>query len=478
MVRFGQFALDQRTWTLTRDDRPVDLSPRLVEILAHLISQNGAIVTKEELLERFWPDTFVAENTLARAIADIRKALDDDASKPMFVQTRARRGYRFVGTAIEEPGHQPGAVATPSADPLRQWVDGRLALESLDLSLLRDATRAFERTAADLPAFAPAHAGLANAYLLQFEATRPANVPDRGMLARAVAAAREATVRDPHLGEGWAVLGHALALDGRLEDARAAVLAAVRVEPGSWRHHFRLALASWGEERLRETDRVLSLAPECAAAHLLAAMVFIARGALERAGQVSTEGVALQRRQTESAILPAAGLDWVDGLVHAARGEYERASVSFTRERLGPSGRLYAREFIVNADIALGFVRVHIGDRRGGVEAFEHALAVVPGSARATLGLFACGAIPSERVDAAVAELAAGQKAVEAQLVRAAVAAHSADPATAVSRLSSLLGAAPPGPTGWNLRADPMFLPLRDAPGFDALLSIVAARAA
>ena len=70
MVRFGRFVLDRRTWTISKDGELVDLSPRLVEILAHLISRGGEIVTKDELLERFWPDTYVEENTLARAIAD------------------------------------------------------------------------------------------------------------------------------------------------------------------------------------------------------------------------------------------------------------------------------------------------------------------------------------------------------------------------------------------------------------------------
>ena len=74
---------------------------RLVEILAHLVDRNGAIVTKDELLDRFWPDVHVTENTLTRAIADIRKTIGDSADTPKYIQTLARRGYRFVGEVVE-----------------------------------------------------------------------------------------------------------------------------------------------------------------------------------------------------------------------------------------------------------------------------------------------------------------------------------------------------------------------------------------
>lgn len=478
MVRFGRFVLDRRTWTISKNGELVDLSPRLVEILAYLISRGGEIVTKEELLERFWPDTYVEENTLARAIADIRKALDDHASRPVYVQTLARRGYRFVGSAVDEPA--PSAVLLPGVvpDPLRQWVDGRLALESLDLSRLNDAARAFEIASAELPTYAPAHAGRANAYLLQFEATRTANVPDRVKLADAIAAAREAVACDPRLGEGWAALGHASLLDGRMEEARAALLRAAALEPANWRHHFRLSLASWGEERLRSADRTLALIPECAAAHLLAAMVFVARGAIDRAAESAVAGAALQERQQETAVLPAAGLHWMSGLVHCAKGDLDRAAACFAREASGHIDRLYGREFIVNAHVALGFLRAHTGETHGAAQAFQGALSIVPGHARAVLGLFRCGIAQPGQVDGALAELEAGAKVGEAALVRAAQTAFDGRAETAVRLLSAHVESAPPGPAAWNLRADPMWLSLRDRDGFAAVLSAVAARAA
>ena len=91
MIRFGSFQIEPRTWLLTRDSQPIDLSPRLVEILGHIVSRGGQIVTKDELLEKFWTDVNVTENTLTRAIADIRKAIGDDANAPKYLETASRR---------------------------------------------------------------------------------------------------------------------------------------------------------------------------------------------------------------------------------------------------------------------------------------------------------------------------------------------------------------------------------------------------
>ena len=82
----------------------MDLSPRLVEILTAIIEKNGEIVTKDELLDRFWPGVNISENTLTRAIADIRKALGEQASEPQYIQTLARRGFRFISDSrVERP---------------------------------------------------------------------------------------------------------------------------------------------------------------------------------------------------------------------------------------------------------------------------------------------------------------------------------------------------------------------------------------
>ena len=469
MVRFGSFVIDTRTWTLARQGEAVDLSPRLVEILAHLVARDGEVVTKDELLERFWPDTHITENTLTRAIADIRKALGESAGHPLVIQTLARRGYRFAG---EVP--QPET----SEDPLRQWVSGRLALESLDESRLVEATRAFEAAATALPSYASAHAGVANAWLVRFEATRLRNIPDVGALERALQAASRACALDAQLGEGWAVLGHALNLAGRAEEAQAAVRRALNCEPGSWRHHYRLALTEWGEGRLRAADRARALQPSCAAAYLLSAMVFVARGAWALAEEAATTGARIQDDQPESALLPAAGLHWMRGLVLTGTARLPAAAEAFEREvAAAPTRSLYGREFTWHASVALGFLRLHQHQTSEAVAAFVRAEAAVPGTARAALGRNLCGAATMGELDHALDEASAAGKATEAAMVGVGRLAWAGHAPAALRQLEALVIGAAPGPTGWSVRADPLLLPLGSLDGLARVSASVAARA-
>ena len=344
MVRFR--LIPERGFS--HESQAVDLSPRLVEILGFIVSKSGQIVTKDELLEKFWPGVNVTENTLTRAIADIRKTLGDDAAEPLYLETASRRGYRFVG-------------AEPSiTDPFQEWVKGRLALDSLDASKLNDAVTAFERTTAELPRYAPAHAGLANAYLLQYERTRFGSAPDRDLLVRAMKAAREATTLDPMLGEAWAVLGYLLCAAGKSEEGQGAARRATALEPDNWRHHYRLAYGTWGEERLRAVDRTLSSMPGFAPARMLSCMVFVARGTMDRAEREASIGVDAQRQHQDAHTpLPAVGFHWLRGMILATRGDRAGALECFAEEiDAGKSGHVYGREFVVNAHVAAGFLHL------------------------------------------------------------------------------------------------------------------------
>jgi DNA-binding winged helix-turn-helix (wHTH) protein len=480
MLRFGPFAIDSRTWTLSRDGAAIDLSPRLVEILGYLVERNGAIATKEELLDRFWPDVHVTENTLTRAIADIRKAIGDAADQPRVIQTLARRGYRFVGEM---------EAAERAADPYRLWVSGRLALESLDRSRLDEARDAMQAAARAMPRYAPAHAGVANACVVAFEATRSTNAPQVELLQAALAAAHHAAALDPRLGEAWAVMAHAQVLGGQRDDAQASARRAVALEPDSWRHHFRLALASWGEDRLRAADRALELSPSCAVAHLLSAMVFVARGAWDRAAAAADAGARLQDAQLDGAVLRAAGLHWMRGLVATGRGHVDEAMAAFEAEQTSAAAGVYAREFRWLAATSAGFHHVQQGRRDEAVSAFAAAEALNPGAARGALGLCLAsgdspltksdrGLSPFAGVERALGEMASGPKTSDATLIRAALLAWTGRIGEACDRLQQLLKAAPPGPTAWGLAADPMFLPLHADDRFRSLLVAVAARAA
>ncbi|MGE0443704.1 MAG: winged helix-turn-helix domain-containing protein [Vicinamibacterales bacterium] len=100
---FGDIRVDLRLQTVTRAGEPVALEPKTFDVLRHLLVHRDRLVTKDELLDSVWKDTFVTPNVLTRAVAQLRKALGDDAQEPRYLETVARRGYRFVAT-VTEPG--------------------------------------------------------------------------------------------------------------------------------------------------------------------------------------------------------------------------------------------------------------------------------------------------------------------------------------------------------------------------------------
>jgi DNA-binding winged helix-turn-helix (wHTH) protein len=487
-LRFPPFALDPGRHVLRRGDADVALSPHLVDILFYLASKPGEIVTKDELLERFWPEVNVTENTLTRAIADIRKVLGDDPGAPTFIQTVARRGYRFVASTTRDRPDAADRVSV-DGDPFREWVKGRLSLEALDRSRLPEAVSAFEHAVAATPDYAPAHAGLANACFLQYEITRARNAPDRAPLVRAVEHARRACAIDPALGEGWATLGYILTASGEVEEARAAARRAAALEPSSWRHHFRLGVASWGEERLRAVDRTLVLLPNFAPARFLAAMVFTARQAFGPALDAAASGAAAQSRQTPYAggSLPASGLHWLYGLLMLRSGEIADAVRAFGREiDESRDVRIYDDEFRVNAQIAAGYAHLAIRDAGPAAEVFQHALGTMPGNTRALIGLYRAldlaghlgdPASLRHRISESVQELVSGGRLGEAALVSCAAATLDGNRDAALERLAAFLSAAPPGQSGWQIAIDPALADLRAHPGFDRILALLAARA-
>src|SRR6476469_8648929 len=77
LYRFGQFALDSRKRTLSRADSPVSVTPKAFDVLLFLVQHPNRLVTKEELLQAVWGDTFVEEGNLTQYLSLLREALGD-----------------------------------------------------------------------------------------------------------------------------------------------------------------------------------------------------------------------------------------------------------------------------------------------------------------------------------------------------------------------------------------------------------------
>ena len=120
-LQFGVFEVDLRAGQLTKHGLRVRLQEQPFQVLAMLLEKPGELVSREELRSRLWPRTVVDfDHGLNKAINKIREALGDSAENPRFVETVARRGYRFLADveAIETTSRQRapdlGGAAGPS----------------------------------------------------------------------------------------------------------------------------------------------------------------------------------------------------------------------------------------------------------------------------------------------------------------------------------------------------------------------------
>ncbi len=91
---FADLRLDLRRHALERNGQALPSSPRMLEALAMLLEHPGELIMKQDLMQRLWPNVIVEDNSLARVMSDLRKALGDSAE---CIVTVARRGYRFDG---------------------------------------------------------------------------------------------------------------------------------------------------------------------------------------------------------------------------------------------------------------------------------------------------------------------------------------------------------------------------------------------
>lgn len=630
---FGPFVVDTGAFRLLRGNTVVQVSPKIIDLLLYLVARPSVLVTKDELFRALWPDVAVTDNALTQAVSELRQALGDDPSNPTYVQTVARRGYRFIATVaapqVEAAAPAPASAAATtqipalavldfanvSADASLSWLssgiaetltndlrsalhlriidrmrvveatqrigsdlaalrqelridlaivgsfqcaagrlritaravdvasgealadskadgpldsvfdlqdrtvmqlaeaianrtqstarrphretssleayqaftEGRVRIETMDGAQVAQAITDFERAIQLDPRYAAAHVGLANARFWQYEMSRARNQPDAALLATSIDHVRRAIELERELAEAHATLAFLLVSAGRATEALVSARRAVALEPGYWGHHFRAAHAAWGDERLRALARVTDLYPDFPFAHFEAAMVHIARGALDRAESVLREGTLVQDRQADlKQRYPARGLHWLLGLVRLAQGDLAEADAEFARERSFGARQLYAAEFVMNAWDGAGFTSLVAGEHAAAAEHFRRALELFPDHARSLVGLGASlrGARKSKEAEAAfghaqtaINALRRGGRSTEATLAHAFLHATCGKPVEAIQCLRTLLDKSDLPFSGWTIPIEPLLRPLHDHPSFQDILQALATRA-
>jgi len=115
VLSFGPFVLDAANATLQREGAAVELAPKAFEVLCFLAQRPGRLVSKDDLLDAVWGRRFVSESVLKTVVSQLRAALGDDARHPRYIETAARRGYRFLGETAQAAPASPPAPAAPAS---------------------------------------------------------------------------------------------------------------------------------------------------------------------------------------------------------------------------------------------------------------------------------------------------------------------------------------------------------------------------
>ena len=113
--RVGEFVVRPDLNQLIHDDLAVSLEPRVMQVLVYLSYHRGDVVSRQQLKAAVWQDPLMGDDSLNRAISDLRSALDDDSTTPNYIETIRKVGYRLIApvATVESEDRAPGAQIVP-----------------------------------------------------------------------------------------------------------------------------------------------------------------------------------------------------------------------------------------------------------------------------------------------------------------------------------------------------------------------------
>ncbi|GAC1387671.1 MAG: hypothetical protein NVSMB31_00360 [Vulcanimicrobiaceae bacterium] len=371
----GPYHLDAQRLLLLLDGEPIALGPKVVETLLALVERPGEVLTKDELLERIWPEGYVEEANLAQNIYVLRKTLGIHWNiKP--IETIPRRGYRLVADVAQvalPPSERPVLQIVSTHAPMPQtrvqsqmrrwpWV-AVVAAAAILLGLSSAANRAATPSKAVLSAQGAQQYALGRYYW---------NLRTAQSLAKSVQYFKEVVKHDPKNATGYAALGDAYAMivdygcknhacKQTIGLAKHYAHVALQIDPASAEAHTTYAMTlemfdNAYEAADAEFAKAIALDPKYALAHEWYATSLLMHGR-----------IASARRELEAAVtlepVATATNAWL-GIQSYFDHRYA-ASVSYNHQALDLNPNR------LEAVLLMGLSQEQLGDRRGALESFR-----------------------------------------------------------------------------------------------------------
>src|SRR5579862_7359136 len=123
---FGPFRLEPEEHLLLRENVPVSLPPKTFDLLVFLVKNYGRLVTKEEIMQAVWPESFVEEANLTVSVSALRRALGEKEGAPRYIETVPKRGYRFTAPVREVKQPLELASVEPAPEHLPRAAEATL----------------------------------------------------------------------------------------------------------------------------------------------------------------------------------------------------------------------------------------------------------------------------------------------------------------------------------------------------------------
>jgi DNA-binding winged helix-turn-helix (wHTH) protein/Flp pilus assembly protein TadD len=351
VVRFGVFQVDLQGRDLYKNGLRLKLQQKPFQLLEVLLDRPGELVTRKELSDRLWPGLYLNfERSLNTAVNSLRQTLGDSPNNPRFIETRQGLGYRFIAPVehVSVDAHPAARTkATREIPEARQdYLKGRHFYNKMTEDALQRSIAYFESALGLDARYAPALAGLADAYILlaYFHA-----LPADKALTQARERATAALSIDENLAEAHAALGSTIRFQHwDWPEAEARFVKAIDLDAESASSHRcyadHLCAKGMAAEAVKTMRRALELEPLSLRINASMAWILYMTRDFEGALAQSWKALALEK--------DCAAAQHTLGLAYEQLGEYEEAVTELQNAHscsgghpiaLGALGHVYAR---------------------------------------------------------------------------------------------------------------------------------------